>query len=105
MLAVGDGDLWLLSTPAGKQGFFYSTWAHGGAEWLKVEAPATVCPRIKASFLEEERGAMGAAWFRQEYLCEFIEGESAMVDREVVERALDDSVLPLRLASEPRTWS
>ena len=23
MLAVGDGDLWLMSTPYGKRGFFY----------------------------------------------------------------------------------
>ena len=51
MLAVGGGDLWVLSTPAGRQGFFHSIWAHGGEEWLKVEAPATLCPRIKASFL------------------------------------------------------
>ena len=105
MLAVGNGDLWLLSTPAGKQGFFYSTWAHGGEGWLKVEAPATACPRIGAAFLEEERGTMGAAWFRQEYLCEFVDSESAMVDREVVERALDDEVAPLQLSSKPRTWT
>jgi hypothetical protein len=104
MLAVGGGDLWLMSTPAGKQGFFHSVWTHGGEEWLKVEAPATLCPRIPAAFLEEERGQMGPAWFRQEYLCEFIEGGSAMVDREVVERAFDSDVEPLRLATQLRTW-
>ena len=31
MLAVGDGDLWMLSTPRGKSGFFYETWEHGGS--------------------------------------------------------------------------
>ena len=30
MLAVGDGDLWLMSTPCGKRGFFYEAWEHGG---------------------------------------------------------------------------
>ena len=30
MLAVGDGDFWLMSTPCGKRGFFYEAWAHGG---------------------------------------------------------------------------
>ena len=30
MLAVADGDLWLMSTPNGKQGFFYEAWEHGG---------------------------------------------------------------------------
>jgi hypothetical protein len=29
MLAVGNGDLWLLSTPFGKRGFFYENWAGG----------------------------------------------------------------------------
>ncbi len=70
MIAVGDGDLWLLSTPAGKRGFFYEAWAHGD-EWERHTAPATQCPRIRPSFLEEERRAMGEAWFAQEYLCEF----------------------------------
>jgi hypothetical protein len=31
MLAVGDGDLWLMSTPCGKRGFFYDVWAHEAA--------------------------------------------------------------------------
>ena len=36
MLAVSDGDLWLMSTPRGQQGFFYEAWEHGGAEWFRV---------------------------------------------------------------------
>ena len=30
MLAVGDGELWLMSTPAGKRGFFWESWGMGG---------------------------------------------------------------------------
>jgi hypothetical protein len=30
MLAVGDGDLWLMSTPNGQRGFFYDEWTDGG---------------------------------------------------------------------------
>ena len=30
MLAVGDGDLWLMSTPFGKRGFFWEAWEKGG---------------------------------------------------------------------------
>jgi hypothetical protein len=66
MLAVSDGDLWLMSTPYGKQGFFYERWEHGGPEWLRVSVKATECPRIGAAFLEEERREMGTAWFQQE---------------------------------------
>src|SRR5207253_3707587 len=30
MLAVGDGDLWLLSTPWGRRGLFWEAWTQGG---------------------------------------------------------------------------
>jgi hypothetical protein len=58
MLAVGEGDLWLMSTPRGKRGFFYECWAHGGPEWFRVGVPATECARISRAFLEGERGAV-----------------------------------------------
>jgi hypothetical protein len=89
MLAVGNGDLWLMSTPYGKRGFFYEAWAHGEA-WERHTVPATACPRISPRFLEEERGAMGKAWFGQEYLCEFIDDGNGWFARGVVEAALCD---------------
>ncbi len=44
MLAVADGDLWMMSTPCGQQGFFYETWQNGGQEWHRVSVPATQMP-------------------------------------------------------------
>jgi hypothetical protein len=73
MLAVSDGDLWMLSTPNGRRGFFYENWAEGGDEWERVAVTAAECPRISASFLEEERRRQGSDWVRQEYFCEFVE--------------------------------
>lgn len=90
MLAVEDGDLWLLSTPAGKQGFFYENWEHGGEEWERVTVRATECPRIRKEFLEEERQQMGNTWFEQEYLCEFVDSGRNLFRREVVRAALED---------------
>jgi hypothetical protein len=55
MLAVGNGDMWLLSTPYRKKGFFYLNWEFGGAVWHRVRVPATECARIPREFLEEER--------------------------------------------------
>jgi hypothetical protein len=72
MLSVGNGDLWLMSTPCGKAGFFYATWEHAGPEWLRVKVPATECPRISKEFLEEQRSALGMESFRQEHMCEFV---------------------------------
>jgi hypothetical protein len=92
MLAVGDGDLWLMSTPCGKRGFFYDAWAHGGDGWERVSVGASECPRIPAKFLEEERGQMGAAWYRQEYQCEFMDNGMAIFGRDVVERAVVEEI-------------
>jgi hypothetical protein len=71
MLAVSKGRLICLSTPHGKRGFFWNAWAKGGADWHRIEIPATKCSRIAPSFLEEERRALGESWYRQEYECSF----------------------------------
>ena len=94
-IATGDGDLWLMSTPYGKRGFFYETWEHGGAAWKRVSVPATECPRIPAAYLEEERRVLGALWFQQEYLCEFVDNGMEVFGRGLVEGALDDDLEPL----------
>jgi hypothetical protein len=48
---VVDGDLWLMSTPG------------------------TDCPRISQRVLGEEKATAGDRWYRQEYLCEFVDRE------------------------------
>jgi len=95
MLAVKDGDLWMMSTPRGTRGFFWDTWVNGGPQWERIMAPVTECPRIKSTFLEDERRVIGDAWFRQEYLCEFIDDRTGWFKRHVVEAALDDDLEPL----------
>ena len=97
MLAVGDGDLWLMSTPWGKRGFFWNEWSKGGEQWERVSVPATECARIPARFLAEERVSQGDRWFRQEYMCEFTEAAEAMFDLEMIERCFTDDVKPLNL--------
>jgi hypothetical protein len=104
MLAVSNGDLWLMSTPWGKRGFFYDAWEHGGAAWMRVMVTAHECPRIRKEFLEETRGEMGAAWFEQEYMGQFIDGGSGVFDRDKVEAALDDSVDPLLGPGNASVW-
>jgi Terminase large subunit, T4likevirus-type, N-terminal len=71
MLAVSEGRMICLSTPHGKRGFFWNAWARGGADWQRIEIPASKCPRIKPGFLAEERRALGESWYRQEYECSF----------------------------------
>jgi hypothetical protein len=96
MLAVSNGALWMLSTPNGKQGFFYENWENGGEEWQRFAVPATECPRIPKEFLEEERRHLGETSFRQEYLCAFTDSEDQRFGHDTVIRALVD-VEPLGL--------
>jgi hypothetical protein len=71
MTAVSkEGRIICLSTPNGKQGFFWKCWANEDA-WTKIEVPATRVARISEKFLDEERRALGLACFRQEYCCSF----------------------------------
>jgi hypothetical protein len=97
VLAVSNGDLWLMSTPRGKRGFFYSTWMLGGPDWVRVSVPATECARIPKEHLEEERRQAGMPWFRQEYMCEFVDSEANTFNRDLVERAVDRDVPVLNL--------
>ena len=94
-LAVGGGDLWLISTPRGKRGFFWDEWSSNSGRWTKFKVPVTECPRISREFAEEERAAMGERWFQQEYLCEFVDTGSSLFDRDLVERAFSKDVKPL----------
>ena len=95
MLAVGGGELWMMSTPWGKRGFFYESWTHGRENWARVSVPASECPRIPREFLEEERAEMGALWFQQEYMCEFVDNGAGVFDRDLVEGALDGQIRPM----------
>jgi hypothetical protein len=83
MLAVGNGDLWLMSTPNGRRGFFWEEWDHGAEDWERISVGAPDCPRISPEFLEEEK-AKGEDWFRQEYLCEFVEREGSVFSWESI---------------------
>jgi hypothetical protein len=91
MLAVGNGALWLMSTPNGRSGFFYREWS-GEMPWLRVEATAAQCPRIGADFLREEQLTLGDEVYRQEYCCEFVCAEGALFDEAQIRARLTSRV-------------
>ena len=90
MLGVANGDLWLLSTPWGKKGFFHDNWEYGGDTWVRFRVPVTEFSRINAERLEMDRTQMGEAWFRQEYMCEFQATDAQMFDSDLVNAAVDE---------------
>jgi hypothetical protein len=91
MLAVSGGRLVALSTPFGTRGWWYEAW-RSEERWERYEVPASDCPRISEEFLEEERRSMGEWWYRQEYECTFLDGETQPFGREDIERAFEEEV-------------
>lgn len=94
MLAISSGRLALLSTPWGQRGHFFEAW-QSTETWERVRVPATDCPRISPDFLEEERQALGARWFNQEYMCEFEASEDTVFRRAEIDAAYTSDVTPL----------
>jgi len=94
MLAVSGGRLILMSTPYGQTGHFFEEWTNGNS-WERVACKATDCPRIPQQFLEEERASLGEWWFRQEYLCEFVQTSENVFSYELVMRAVRADIKPL----------
>jgi hypothetical protein len=94
MLAVSGGKLVCMTTPFGKRGFFHQEWTEG-LGWEKVLITAEQCPRISKDFLAEERRTLGEWWFKQEYLCEFVDTVDQVFSYEAVMRAVSPDVLPL----------
>ena len=88
--------MWLLSTPNGRMGFYFEAFEFGGERWERIRVDALQCgARISAEFLEDELAAMGPAWVRQEYFCEFVDSGGEMFNRVMVEGAIDEDVEPL----------
>lgn len=91
MLAVSKGRLVALSTPWGSRGWWWEAWTSRDP-WMRVEVPATACPRISPEFLEEEKRTHGEWFYKQEYLCEFLDGEMQAFRRDDIERAFKEGI-------------
>lgn len=102
-LAATNGDLWLMSTPNGKRGFFFDTWMNGDPQWTRISVPADQCDRITKKFLAEERSRMSASQFAQEYLCQFGDSESSLFCPDDIKALFNPSVEPLFTPLTPPT--
>jgi hypothetical protein len=71
MTGTARGRTVCLSTPYGRQGFFWKSWSDEGGPWVRFRVPWQSCPRLGADFIAEERRQFGDAWVAQEYECDF----------------------------------
>lgn len=93
IVAVSGGTVVLLSSPAGRRGFFHAEFQDGGPEWQRYVVTADQCPRHSAEFLARELARMGPRTFAEEYQAAFVEdaedarnprvfaGKEALLDR------------------------
>lgn len=94
--------IWLASTPNGRRGSFYELWMQQtDPRWRKFSRRADECAWINQEALQYERERLGEAKFAQEYLCQFLDNERALLRAEVIARAFDATLIPLE---EDRRW-
>lgn len=92
MLAVGEGQFILLSTPLDKSGFLYSRWDEAtqaddvtpdeGTGWFPMRVPTSANPLIDDEFIEEQRKNLTRGQFRREILGQFDESSNKFFTRE-----------------------
>ncbi|MBB3665953.1 hypothetical protein FB384_004912 [Prauserella sediminis] len=72
MLAATGGDLVAISTPRGRDGWFWHEWNGEGADgWERIEVPYTEISRISEEFITQQKASMSAERFAAEYECSF----------------------------------
>jgi hypothetical protein len=87
MVAVSGGQILAESTPKGRRGWFYEI--SQNPRWEHYVVPATECTRISPAFLAEERADRGDFYFRQEYLCDFVDATGQYFPTEDIDAAFD----------------
>lgn len=84
MLSVTGGSMDLLSTPRGKEGYFYE--CSKREDFKKFYVSAEQCPRHNKEFLEAEKSRMSALEYAQEYLAMFLDDLKRLFPESLVEK-------------------
>ena len=93
--ACPTATVWLMSTPNGRQGFFYKYWIDELCHYTKISVDAQACPRIDKTFLAEQRIVLPTRDFEQEYMCQFHDASGAVFSLEVLSRCIREDLFPL----------
>lgn len=97
MLGASHGRLIALSTPWGKQGWWYERWISGGDRWERYAVPVStpeIARRIDPEVLIEAQ-ARGGWWYNQEFLCTFGEREDSVFSMDHIQRAIRSDLAPI----------
>lgn len=74
MLTDLRGDAWFLSTPKGKNNYFYDLFKNAEifADWRSWQMPTVTNPHISADEVDQAKGQLDPLTFAQEYLASFV---------------------------------
>lgn len=89
-----DHELYLFSTPRGKQGFHYEKHAND-PDWSAHHVPTHDCPLIDDDYLASERASVDELTWQQEYLGEFIDLGEVYIPRATYEQCIGDGASTL----------
>ena len=84
MLTITKGSIWLLSTPFGREGFYYRCFKDD--KYTKFHISSEDCPRKDEAFLEHEKSWMTKAQYAQEYLGEFVDDLRQMFPEKLINK-------------------
>jgi hypothetical protein len=98
LVSARDGTQWVLSTPAGVEGWFADHWRR--REELRYDsvfaAWAEGRSRVSRRYVEDETRKFGLWWARQEFGCEFLDRDDGLISRaDLVSARRDVEVLVL----------
>jgi len=86
MLSTTKGHIILLSTPFGREGYFYDCFS--ASNFTAFHISSLDCPRIDKEFIESERKRMTRAQFAQEYLGEFVDELRRFFPDDIIRKCL-----------------
>ncbi len=86
MLAITKGDIWLLSTPHGKIGYYYECFKD--EDYTAFHVSSEDCPRKDDKFLAREKARMTKVQYAQEYLGEFVDELMQFFSDELIKKCM-----------------
>ena len=86
MLATTGGDIILLSTPKGNEGYFYRMSKDKNFTQFRISSEE--CERVPKDFLEDEKGRMSKLQYQQEYLGQFVGRLMQFFPNEVIRKCM-----------------
>jgi phage FluMu gp28-like protein len=88
MLATTGGIAIMLSTPWGRNHFFYRSFNDSG--YWSQHVKAEECPRISKEFLDEQRRMIGDLRYKMEYEAEFVEDQNSFFSQDLIRQCVED---------------